>query len=48
MMLSRVMWWREQPRWCVLALGTFDFCDFVTYTLTGIAFALCLYVELLA
>jgi hypothetical protein len=23
----------------------FDFCDFVTYTLAGIAFALCLYME---
>ena len=26
--------------------GDFDFCDFVTFTLAGIAFALCFYVEL--
>jgi hypothetical protein len=25
--------------------GQFDFCDFVTLTLAGIGFALCLYVE---
>ncbi len=25
----------------------FDFCDFVTFTLAGIGFALCLYIELI-
>jgi hypothetical protein len=26
----------------------YDFCDFVTFTLAGIAFALCLYMEVAA
>ena len=29
-------------------LSEYDFCDFVTFTLAGIAFALCLYVEFVA
>ncbi len=29
------------PAW----IAEYDFCDFVTFTLAGIAFALCLYIE---
>jgi hypothetical protein len=35
----------KEPAMRHVPFVAFDFCDFVTYTLAGIAFALCLYME---